>query len=108
MEDIMPLVEHQVKGINNHLLDTSLQGEPLHIHISEVEAKSRSHAPHQHEGIEAFYMLEGEGTLQIEDEIYTLKANESAVFDPRKMHGLRNETDQPMRYMVIIYRDQET
>lgn len=41
----MPLIEHNVKGINHHLLDTNLQGEPLHIHISEVDAKSRSHAP---------------------------------------------------------------
>jgi quercetin dioxygenase-like cupin family protein len=100
----MPLVEHPVKGINHHLLDTALQGEPLHIHISEVDAKERSHAPHQHGGIEAFYMLEGEGTLEIEDETYTLKANESAVFDPQKLHGIRNDTDRPMRYMVIIYR----
>lgn len=50
-------------------------------------------------------MLDGEGTLQIEDETYVLGANESAVFDPQKMHGLRNDSDQPMRYMVIIYRD---
>ena len=100
----MPLVEHKVKGINHHLLDTDLNGEPLHIHISQVEAKGRSHAPHQHDGIEAFYMLEGEGTLEIEDEIYTLKANESAVFDPQKLHGIRNDTDQSMRYMVIIYK----
>ena len=100
----MALVEHQVKGINHHLLDTDLNGEPLHIHISEVAARGRAHAPHQHGGIEAFYMLEGEGTLEVGDETYTLKANESAMFDPQKLHGLRNDTDQPMRYMVIIYR----
>ena len=101
----MTLVEHQVKGISRNLLDTDLEGEPLHIHISEVAAKSRSHPPHQHGGIEAFYMIEGEGVIEIGDETYTIKANESAVFDPRKLHGLRNDTDQPMRYMVIIYKD---
>ena len=98
----MILLEHAVKGINRHLLDTDLQGEPLHIHISEVDAKSRAHPPHKHGGYEAFYMLEGEGTLEIGDETYILSANESAVFDPRKLHGLRNDSDQSMRYMVIL------
>lgn len=102
----MTLLEYPVKGINRHLLDTDLQGEPLHIHISEANARSRVHPPHQHGGYEAFYMLEGEGTLEIEDETYILAANESAVFDPRKLHGLRNDSDQPMRYMVILYSDE--
>ena len=101
----MTLLEHQVKGISRNLLDTDLPDEPLHIHISEVNAKSRAHPPHKHGGYEAFYMLEGEGTLEIEDETYILTANESAVFDPRKLHGLRNDSDQPMRYMVILYTD---
>lgn len=102
----MTLQEHPVKGISRNLLDTNLQGEPLHIHISEVDAKSRAHPPHRHGGYEAFYMLEGEGVLEIGGETYTLAANESAVFDPRKLHGLRNDTDQPMRYMVILYSDE--
>ena len=101
----MMLLEHPVKGIGRNLLDTDLQGEPLHIHISEVGAKSRAHPPHKHGGYEAFYMLEGEGTLEIGDETYILAPNESAVFDPQKLHGLRNDSGQPMRYMVILYKD---
>ena len=103
----MTLIEHPVKGIARHLLDTDLQGEPLHIHISEVAAGSRSHPPHQHGGYEAFYMLEGEGIVELGDETFPLTANESAVFDPRTLHGLRNDSDRPMRYMVIIVRDTE-
>lgn len=102
----MTLVEHPVKGISRHLLDTDLPGEPLHIHITEVEAGARSHPPHQHGGYEAFYMLEGDGTLEIGDETYVIAAHESAVFDPRKLHGIRNDTDKPIRYMVIIYREE--
>ena len=100
----MSLTEFPVKGISRNLLDSDLQGEPLHIHISEVDAGLRSHPPHQHGGYEAIYMLEGTGVLEIGDEIYSLTANESAVFDPRKLHGFRNDSEQPMRYMVIIYR----
>lgn len=101
----MPLVEHHVKGISRNLLDTDLPGEPLHMHISEVGPKAQAHPPHNHGGYEALYMLEGEGTFEIEGETYILTANESAVFDARKPHGLRNDSDLPMRYMVIQYRD---
>lgn len=101
----MALLEYPVKGIDRNLLDTDLQGEPLHVHISEVGAKSRAHPPHTHGGYEAFYLLEGEGVLEIGDETYTLRANESAVFDPQKLHGLRNDSDQPLRYMVILYKE---
>jgi (S)-ureidoglycine aminohydrolase len=95
---------HQVKGIARCLLDEDLQGEPLHVHISEVGPGERSHPPHRHGGIEAFYMFEGEGTLEIDSEAYLLKANEAVVFDPNKLHGLLNTGSVPMRYMVIITR----
>lgn len=99
-------LDHSVKGIARCLLDSDLQGEPLHVHISEVEAGKRAHPPHRHGGIEAFYMLEGEGTLEIDGEQYPLGANEAVVFDPRKLHGLMNNSTAPMRYMVIISRGQ--
>ena len=100
----MEFLDHQVKGIGRCLLDADLADEPLLVHISEVGPGSRAHPPHQHGGLEAFYMLEGEGTLEIDGERFFLKANEATVFDPQKLHGLINTSSAPMRYMVIIYR----
>lgn len=101
----MKFLDHPVKGIARNLLDADLNGEPLHIHISEVGPGSRAHPPHKHGGLEAFYMIEGEGTFEIDGETFTLTTNESAVFDPQKLHGLANNGDVPMRYMVILYRE---
>lgn len=101
----MTLLEQSAKGISRYLWDTDLKSVPLRMHISEVEAGSRAHPPHKHGGYEGFYMLEGEGILEIEDETYILRTNESALFDPRKLHGLRNDSEQPMRYLVILYKD---
>ena len=76
----MNFLDHHVKGIARCLLDEDLQGEPLHVHISEVGPGERSHPPHRHGGIEAFYMLEGEATLEIDGETFVLKANEACRF----------------------------
>ncbi len=94
--------EHTVKGVARFLLDNDLEGEPIHVHISEVSAGQRSHAPHRHGGYEAFYMLEGEGTIEIEGESFLLCPNEAMVIDPQKLHGIANYSDSPIRYMVII------
>jgi (S)-ureidoglycine aminohydrolase len=102
----MPFLEHQAKGLARFLADADLPSERLRVHISEVGPGARSHPPHRHDGVEAFYMLEGEGTLEIEGERHILKANESAVFDPTKLHSLVNTGTAPMRYVVIIARDQ--
>lgn len=103
----MKFLEHDVKGVARCLLDADLNGEPLHVHISEIEPGTRSHPPHRHGGYEAFYVLEGSPTLEIDDEEFILKPNEAAVFDPQKLHGLVNKSNAPARYMVIIARANE-
>lgn len=103
----MTLQKFPVKGIPQHWLDDDLNGEPLHLHISEVGPGERAHPPHQHGGLEAFYMLSGSGTLELGDEHLVLKANESAVFDPQKLHGLFNHGQEPMRYMVVLVAETE-
>ena len=62
----MPVKTQVAKGLSRYLLDTDLDGEPIHVHISEVGPGQRSHPPHQHGGYEAIHMIEGEGTLEIE------------------------------------------
>jgi uncharacterized cupin superfamily protein len=101
----MSFLEHQAKGLARLLTDVDLPPERLRIHISEVGPGQRSHPPHQHAGVEAFYMLAGEGTLEIDAERQRIATGEAIVFDPTKLHGLVNSGDVPMRYIVIIARE---
>ena len=100
----MNFLEHHVKGLARCLVDESLPPERLHIHISEVGPGARAHPPHAHDGVEALYMLEGEGTLEIDGESQLVSTEEAVVFDPTKLHSLANTGTAPMRYMVIITR----
>lgn len=101
----MTFHEHQAKGLARLLADADLPAERLRIHVSEVGPGERSHPPHQHPGVEGFYMLAGEGTLEIGTERQRIAAGEAIVFDPTKLHGLLNSGDVPMRYIVIIARE---
>lgn len=99
------LKEHSVRGILHYLLDTDLGGEPLHLHVTEVGPGERAHPPHRHGGFEAFYVLAGAGSLEIDGEIHPLKANEAAVFDPQKLHGLVNSGNEPLKYVVVLVKE---
>jgi len=92
----------EVKGLTKCLVDEEVDPKKLSFHISKIDAGTRAHPPHTHEGVEAFYVLEGNGTIEIEDEGYPLGPNEAILLDPTKLHGLVNTGSTAMRYMVII------
>ncbi len=90
------------KGLSRYLVAASLDPQKLRIHISEVEPGSRSHSAHTHTGIEVFYMLEGQATVEVEDELYMIGPNEALVLDASRPHGIFNGSPARIRYMVII------
>src|SRR3954470_23365906 len=56
---------------------------------------------HRHDFDEAFYILEGELTFQLRDEVITATAGE-LVFAPRNVpHTLANLSGAPARYVLV-------
>ena len=56
---------------------------------------------HKHDFDEAFYVLEGELTFQVDDVVVTKRAGELA-FAPRGVaHTLANHSDAPARYVLV-------
>jgi len=56
---------------------------------------------HKHDFDEAFYVLEGELTFQVEDAVVSKRAGELA-FAPRGVaHTLANHSDAPARYVLV-------
>jgi mannose-6-phosphate isomerase-like protein (cupin superfamily) len=103
-ETTMAYALHERKGLAKCLVDADIDPEKLQLHISEIEPGTRAHPPHTHVGIEAFYVLEGHGTIEVEGERLSLGPNELAILDPSKLHGLFNTGEGKMRYMVVIAR----
>jgi quercetin dioxygenase-like cupin family protein len=98
----MGFAAREVRGITEYLVDTDIEPTQLRMHISEVPAGGCSHPPHEHAGVEAFYMLEGHATIEVEGEEHSLGPNGVILLDATKPHGLRNAGTVPMRYLVII------
>ena len=91
------------KGLGKYIVDSGIDPQMLRMHITEIAPGTSAHAPHTHAGVEAFYVLEGQGTLNVDGEApQSLGPNDVIILDPAKLHGLTNTGDTPMRYMVII------
>jgi mannose-6-phosphate isomerase-like protein (cupin superfamily) len=93
-------------GISELYVDETLENAeyPLYFHHRTVAVDSRAHAPHTHDAdqVEAFFIIEGEAEVQIEDEIKQLKAGQGAVINTRRLHGFRNIGRTPLRYVVMV------
>ena len=98
----MQFSEINTKGLSRYLVAASLDPQKLHVHVSEVELGSRSHGAHTHTGVEVFYMLEEQATVEVENELYTLGPNEAIALDASRPHGIFNGSPARIRYLVII------
>ena len=98
----MQFSEVNARGLTRYLVADSLDPQQLRIHITEVGPGSRSHGAHAHAGVEVFYVLEGQATVEVEDEFYTLGPNEALALDASRPHGIFNASSAPIRYIVII------
>jgi quercetin dioxygenase-like cupin family protein len=73
--------------------------------VSAIETSSppgfRGPPLHRHAFDEAFYVIEGELTFQLRDEVFTRKAGELA-FAPRDVpHTYANHSDAPARALIV-------
>ena len=74
-----------------------------HVSVTEIVVPPHSAGPplHTHDFDEAFYMLEGTLTFQVEDAVVTKDAGELS-FAPRNVaHTLANHSDAPARYVLV-------
>ena len=91
-----------IKGVDRFLFTKGADDHKLHLHVSEVGPGQRSHPPHQHEGLETFYILEGKGEIVHGEETYSVNSGEAMQVECSVLHGIRNAGEGPLRYAVII------
>ena len=90
----------QTSGVTRKILSTTDVPDSIYvvIQVTAEVAPGATVARHTHPGIEAAYVLEGEGEFYIDGQpTQPLKANSSYHVPPVVPHSLHNSGSQPMR-----------
>ncbi|HIE28234.1 TPA: cupin domain-containing protein [Candidatus Poribacteria bacterium] len=95
-------IRTDIKGIERFIFAPGADPERLHLHISEVDVGMRAHAPHEHEGQEIFFVLNGEAEAEVGEETHRLTTGEAIQVEGSVLHGIRNVGRDSLRYAVII------
>jgi quercetin dioxygenase-like cupin family protein len=103
-------VSHAEVIVRDHHRDISilLARAGISIVCGEYAAGERVADAHvHHEHTDAFYVLEGELTLELgcDAEVVTLRAGDFVAVPPGVAHALRNDGDRPMQTLSIHARD---
>ena len=100
-------IRTDIKGINRFLFAPGADPDKLHLHVSEVGPETRAHAPHEHEGQEIFWVLDGEGEVIVGGETHRLTKGEAIHVEGSLLHGISNAGEGKLRYAVIIVKPSE-
>jgi mannose-6-phosphate isomerase-like protein (cupin superfamily) len=70
--------------------------------IEECMAAGAKETPHRHKNAQQFfYILSGVATMEVEDEVTTLFQGHGLRILPGMRHQMRNESSDPVRFLVI-------
>ncbi len=71
-----------------------------------VEVEVNGHSPkHTHDWPHINYIIEGEGTLQIDDKINPIKAGSYAYVPSNALHEFVNTSDTPLKFICIVPKE---
>jgi len=80
----------QIKGRKDYGIGL-LQDKLGHFTV-RVTTPDNPFTPHKHDGLEFWYIIEGEGIVTLDDAESPIKAGDLVVLKPWVTHGLRTET----------------
>ena len=89
------------KGIPRFLVDERLSEGRLSIHRSTLPPGASSHDPHTHGGVEAFVIVKGPATLEVDGQTEELREMEAMVVDAEVPHTIHNRSGDEIEYIVI-------
>jgi mannose-6-phosphate isomerase-like protein (cupin superfamily) len=71
------------------------------IKLSVVGPHLASHPPHQHDGNEFFFVLEGNAEFFLDGKTRVVGPQTGMYAAPQSLHGIRNVGDTELKYLVI-------
>jgi len=70
--------------------------------IREKMPKGTQEEKHFHaRALQFFYILSGEATFEIDEELYIIKENQGITIKPKEKHKIMNNTDFDLKFLLI-------
>lgn len=93
-------VEKTAAGYQYWFFDKTF-AEGRTIKLSVIGPRQRSHAPHQHEGHEFFFVLSGKAEFFLDGKTRVVGPQTALYCPPGVLHGIANAGDSELQYLVI-------
>ena len=77
--------------------------ERFEMHITQLNKKGPSHAPHTHIGTEIIMVISGKTEMTIDGKEYTAEEGDFYFVPSQLKHGVRNATDEPCKYFAFTW-----
>ena len=76
----------------------------LLVGYANINPGKENHPPHQHADEEFLYLVEGSGKWTLGDRTMNAKAGDVLYSAPNVPHGLRNNSDKPLKFFVMKWK----
>ncbi|MEO6231066.1 MAG: cupin domain-containing protein [Ferruginibacter sp.] len=102
--DSLPYKEGIGKGSKKYFDRPTAMCENYEMHITYLQHKGPSHAPHQHLDTEIILMIEGNTEMMIGGKTYTAGPGDMYIAESGILHGISNAAEKPCSYFAFKWR----
>jgi len=91
-------------GVRRYFDRPTAMCERFEMHMTQLDKEGPSHDPHAHEETEIVFVLSGKTEMTIDGKEYDGTAGDFYLINSQLMHGVRNPTDSPCSYFIMIWK----
>ena len=91
-------------GIRKYFDRPTAMCENYEMHVTRLERKGPSHAPHQHIDTEIILIIDGQTEMMIDGKTYTAGPGDMYIAESGKKHGISNASEKPCTYFAFKWR----
>ncbi|MEZ4826689.1 MAG: cupin domain-containing protein [Bacteroidia bacterium] len=99
--DSLPFRSHEKGGRIDYFDRATAMCKQFEMHVTQLNHKGPSHAPHTHLGSEIILMIEGEAEMSINDKPFPGSAGDLFFVRSHDLHGITNVGETPCKYFAF-------
>lgn len=102
--DTLTYTEANNKGTRKYFDRPTAMCDNYEMHITALNKKGPSHAPHQHIDTEIILVINGDVEMMIDGKTYSGSAGDLFIAESGKLHGVGNASEKPCSYFAFKWR----